>query len=209
MTKQELQFLLDFDLSKFDEPENADEKLYLSYLTTFTIKSILDVQLNYRLAEEAKEEGKENVVRTPSQYGAWFRQTTLREKIRNKFKPINPAHKELNTFLETYEKACKSFLTIYDASYENVAVENAGDYYTVNLCNRIRRDIVDCGELLNNREMSALGYVDLRMPIVQSLNPEKPSEFQKVYYEEYMRDDFDVFESSLSKYISKYASAIK
>ena len=60
MTKQELQFLLDFDLSKFDEPENADEKLYLSYLTTFTIKYILDVQLNYRLAEEAKEEGKEN-----------------------------------------------------------------------------------------------------------------------------------------------------
>jgi len=196
MKKQEL---LDFDLSKFDEPENAEAKLYLGYITTYAIRSIIRTKINHL---KAKQTGK---AVQPSKYGEWFRNESTLGDMLDKLEPVDPKKGEINDFLASYESACKRFLTVYDATYDNAcSPDNREEYYTVNLLNNLTDALIESKvNDITNGDLAKAGYIDLRMPFLLSFSDEKSTEFEKNSYTDDLYDDYMSFESSLSKYRTK------
>ena len=196
MTKQEL---LNFDISQFDEPENAEAKLYLGYITTYAIRAIIRTKINHL---KAKQTGK---AVQPNKYGEWFRNEGTLGDMLEKLEPIDPKQSQINNFLASYEAACKRFLTVYDATYDEAcSPENREDYYTVNILNNMTDALLESKvNDITNADLARAGYVDLRMPFVLSFADDKATEFEKNSYTDDLYDDYMSFESSLSKYRTK------
>ncbi len=196
MKKQEL---LDFDLSKFDEPENAEAKLYLGYITTYAIRAIIRTKINHL---KAKQTGK---AVQPNKYGEWFRNESTLGDMLDKLEPVDPKKGEINDFLASYESACKRFLTVYDATYDDAcSLDNREEYYTVNLLNNLTDALIESKvNDITNGDLAKAGYIDLRMPFLLSFSDEKATTFEKNSYTDDLYDDYMSFESSLSKYRTK------
>lgn len=196
MTKQEL---LDFDLSRFDEEANAEAKLYLGYITTYAIRSIIRTKINHL---KAKQTGK---AVQPNKYGEWFRNEGTLGDMLEKLEPIDPKKSEINDFLASYESACKRFLAVYDATYDAAcSPEVREEYYTVNLLNNLTDALLDSKvNDITNGDLAKAGYIDLRMPFLLSFENEESTRFEKNSYTDDLYDDYMSFESSLSKYRTK------
>ena len=196
MTRKEL---LDFEMSKFDEPENAEAKLYLGYITTYAVRAIFKTVINHL---KAKETGKDVI---PNVLGSWFRnKETLGDRLGN-LTPIDPKKSEIYDFLSSYETACKRFLTVYDATYDKVcSPENREEYYTVNLLKALTDNLAESnlGKITNDDLVKA-GYIDLRIPFLLSFSDKTSKEFTKNSYTENMLKYYESFESSLAKYNAK------
>ena len=196
MTNKEL---LDFDLSRFDEPENEEAKLYHGYITTYAIRAIIRTKINHL---KAKQTGK---AVQPNKYGEWFRNEGALGDMIEKLEPIDPGKGEIYDFLTSYEKACKHFLAVYDATYYDAcSIENREDYYTVNILDNLTDALIESkANDITNGDLAKAGYIDLRIPFLRSFSDEKSTAFEKNSYTNDLYDDYLSFESTLSKYRTK------